>query len=98
MNVIASLSVLVQQAVCTHSACVLVLGYKPRNPLDLLPGILAELKVHPTLKERLDSFLQLQQEVEETINVGTRASSDITATIATPTKRLKVFNLSKLAA
>ena len=40
-------------------------GYKPRNPLDLLPGILADLKVHPTLKGRLDALQQLQQEVED---------------------------------
>ena len=49
-------------------------GYKPRNPLDLLPGILADLKVHPTLKERLDALQQLQQEVEENIDVGTNKS------------------------
>ena len=49
-------------------------GYKPRNPLDLLPGIIADLKVHPTLKERLDALLRLQQEVEENINVGTSKS------------------------
>jgi len=49
-------------------------GYKPRNPLDLLPGILADLKVHPTLKGRLDALQQLQQEVEENIDVGTNKS------------------------
>ena len=35
------------------------------------------MKVHPTLKERLDALQQLQQEVEENIDVGTISKGNV---------------------
>jgi hypothetical protein len=45
-------------------------GYQPRQPLDLLPDIIKDMKLHPDLSARFEALQRLQCEIRESINLN----------------------------
>ena len=44
-------------------------GYQPRQPLDLLPDIIKDMKLHPDLSARFEALQRLQCEIRESIDL-----------------------------
>ena len=45
-------------------------GYQPRQPLDLLPDIIKDMKIHPDLSARFEALQRLQCEIRESIDLN----------------------------
>jgi hypothetical protein len=45
-------------------------GYQPRQPLDLLPDIIKDMKLHPDLSARFEALQRLQCEIRESIDLN----------------------------